>query len=548
MAKWVIESDTLVDIADAIREKKGTVAPIAVDELADEVASISGGGGIPRHQVPQAGTWQFKTTPKTGFLIVGHDDDTADSAQFVRMVTGYGFPVTLNTESYNQSNTIGGDADGQYTTYPVGSVSRFPEGTTVNALNKMVLAQNLGEIAQHDTASGQTWSSSKLTGSVLDSYYATYTAGGGLKSKADFKDAVIEKYASTDIDQGASHVASQRAILEAALGDTIYTIGTWGGKPTFIIDEINIGDTTPLLIGTQGISRAQNYQGDGLLNDTHSHDPYYISRNSGGLEPSGITSVLTNAYNDKRCIEAFQHYYLDGTKAKWDDFKTTMDTIKSWVDQGKIKVVTRKQYFELGEFATNPITSLSLIPDQAQYNVGDTITAANFTCKANLQDTTQAICGDDKILDYSDVDTSTAGTYTAYLEYRGFKTSVSVSVVASGFNLPAYVQEQTDGYYQYVRFSDDLDICYLIYVSEASGGFNGGTQPFTSAGAYAWSFVNGNKPGKIFYSADGSANWSELYSGNIPSTSKSNNATLFDSYTFGTSQAITPSTIVHIGA
>jgi hypothetical protein len=257
---------------------------------------------------------------------------------------------------------------------------------------------------------------------------------------------------------------------------------------------------------------------------------------------------LTNAYNDKRCIEAFQHYYLDGTKAKWDDFKTTMDTIKSWVDQGKIQVVTRKQYFELGEFATNPITSLSLIPDQAQYNVGDTITAANFTCKANLQDNTQIICGDDKILDYSDVDTSTAGTYTAYLEYRGFKTSVSVSVVASGFNLPAYVQEQTDGYYQYVRFSDDLDKCYCLYYSEESGGFSDGNPPIVSAGNYAWSVVSWSKPMKIFYSSDGSANWTELYSGNSIRTIKSNNDTYFGAYTFNASQTLTTSDVVHIGA
>ncbi len=548
MAKWVIDDSTLTDIADAIREKKGTVAPIAVDELADEVATISGGGGIPRHLVPQTGTWQFKTTPTKGYLIIGHDDDTADSAKFVRMVTGYGYPVTLNTESFNQSNSIGNDADGEYTTYPVGSVSRFPEGTTVNALNKAVIAQNLGEVAQHDTSGGKTWDSSLLTGTTLDSYYATYTTGGGLKSKSDFKDAIMEKYASTDVEQGASRVAAQRAILEAALNNPIDTIGMWGGTPVFTIDDIDIGDTTPLLCGTQKISRVQNYMGDGLLTDTHSQNPYRISRSSSGLTPESITGVLTNAYNDRRCIEAFQHYYLDGTKAKWDDFKTTMDTIKSWVDQGKIEVVTRKQYYELGEFAVNPITSLSLTTDQAEYNVGDTITAANFTCKANLQDTTQITCGDDKILDFSDVDTSTAGTYTAYLEYRGFKTSVTVSVVASGFNLPAYVQEQTSGYYQYFRFSDDLDICYTIYLSEANDGFTNANPPSISAGNYAWSVVTKSKPMKIFYSSDGSSNWTEIFSGSSPATLKSNADTYFSTYTFNSAQALTTSAVVHIGA
>lgn len=45
MAKWLIDSSTLTDIADAIREKKGTSGMIAVDELATEVSTISGGGG-----------------------------------------------------------------------------------------------------------------------------------------------------------------------------------------------------------------------------------------------------------------------------------------------------------------------------------------------------------------------------------------------------------------------------------------------------------------------------------------------------------------------
>lgn len=567
------------DIADAVRSKTGSQDLIPRQSLPEEISNMSGAtlgtksitingtydaeddnldgyssviinvSDISRHKVPQAGTWQFKTTPTKGYLIIGKDDDTADSAQFVRMVTGYGFPVVLNTQHMNQEDQIGNDADGEYTTYPTGSISRFPNGTTINALNKLVLSQNLGEVAQHDTAVGKTWDSSLLTGEVLDTFYSTYTTGGGLKSKSDFKDAIIATYANTDVEQGASRVAEQRALLESDLDDVIDTIGMWGGKPTFTIDNINIGDTTPLLCGTQKISRVQNYQGDGLLNDTHSANPYYISRNSSGLTPSAIGGVCQTAYEDRRCIEAFHHYYLDGTKAKWDDFKTTMDTIKSYVDQGKIEVVTRKQYYELGEFATNPIVSLSLIPDKVSYNIGDTITASNFTCKANLQDSTQIICGDDKILDYSDVDTSTAGTYTAYLEYKGFKTSVTVSVVASGFNLPAYVQEQTDGYYQSFRFTNDMDKCYCIYLGESNNGFSSGS-PFVSGGSvWCWNPASRGNTVRVFYSSDGTATWTET--GNVwstPATIKSDNTTYFGNYTFDANTALTVVETVHIGA
>lgn len=44
MATWQINSGTLVDIADAIRAKRGTSSPIQVDELADEIALIEGDG------------------------------------------------------------------------------------------------------------------------------------------------------------------------------------------------------------------------------------------------------------------------------------------------------------------------------------------------------------------------------------------------------------------------------------------------------------------------------------------------------------------------
>lgn len=44
---YSIQESTLTDIADAIRSKKGTSAPIAVTDLADEIESISGGGDSP---------------------------------------------------------------------------------------------------------------------------------------------------------------------------------------------------------------------------------------------------------------------------------------------------------------------------------------------------------------------------------------------------------------------------------------------------------------------------------------------------------------------
>lgn len=394
------------------------------------------GGYVPptpvRPVVPQTGTWQFKTTPTKGYLIIGKDDDPSDSAQFVRMVNGYGYPVVLNTESFNRNKTISADSDSTYSQYPSGSVAQFPNGTTIETLNKYIINNNKGEVAQHDDANegGQIWSSDLLTGDVLDAYYATYTTGGGEKSKADFKTAIMTKYASTDIAQGATRVEAQRALIEESIDNFVYTIGTWGGHTTWTIDDINIGTSQAVEVNTNldNFSRSKNYMGDGQLDDLSSHDPYFIFRHLDGLLASNIETDLGKAYNDRRCIEVFVHGYLDGSEAKWLNFKTAMDTIKSWVDLGKIQVVTRKQYYDLGEFVANPIVSVSVTPDELSYEVGATITASNFTCKALLADNTEVACESDKILDISEVDTSTAGTYTVYLEYRGFKTTCNVLV------------------------------------------------------------------------------------------------------------------------
>ena len=45
MSKYIIDESTLTGIADAIRAKKGTSAPVAVTDFASEVASIETGGG-----------------------------------------------------------------------------------------------------------------------------------------------------------------------------------------------------------------------------------------------------------------------------------------------------------------------------------------------------------------------------------------------------------------------------------------------------------------------------------------------------------------------
>ncbi len=392
-----------------------------------------GGGGRPK--VPQTGIWQFKTTPTKGYIILGHDDDTGDSAQFVRMANGYGFPVVLNTESIYQDRNIDSDADSEISQYPSGSTAQFPNGCTIQELNQYIVTHpTLGEVAQHDTAIGQTWTSEKLTGDVLDGYYATYTTGGGTKTKEELKTAIMEKYASTDIAQGASRVGEQRGLIEKSIGGLIYTIGKWGGHQPWEIDGVDLGTGADCEVGTADWSRSQNYMGDGLLSNSldplDRQDPWHIWRNSSGAFPENIGTMCAQALANQVCIECFYHQYLTDAQ-RWLDMKSALDTLKTWVDQGKIEVVTRKQYYELGEFVEHPISSLTVVPDAIAYAIGTTITAANFTCNAVLDNGTIVACESDKILDLSDIDTSTAGTYTVTLKYRGRKATASVTIAGS---------------------------------------------------------------------------------------------------------------------
>jgi hypothetical protein len=47
MSKYTLDSSTLTNIADAIRTKTGGSSQITPLEMPTEIASISGGGGVP---------------------------------------------------------------------------------------------------------------------------------------------------------------------------------------------------------------------------------------------------------------------------------------------------------------------------------------------------------------------------------------------------------------------------------------------------------------------------------------------------------------------
>ena len=541
---WSIDDSTIKDWADSIRLKSGMVGLIPVDEFADIILNMIIQN---RPIVPQTGTWQFKTTPTKGLLIIGKDDDTADEAMFVRMLKGYGFKFVLNTEPVNINKALTSDADTAVSLYPEGTTAQFPNGTNVTDLCKYVIANDLGEIAQHDESSQTLWDSALLD-NYISGFYDTYFAGGGLKTEEELKQAIIEKYADTDVRQGAMRVLEQRAILENAIEDFVLSIGQWGGTPNIVIDGIIVGTMQNLKTGFNTLSRVNNYYADSTLAtygvQTKGTMPYYITRNS-GFTAAAADWLCQEIYKDRYCSEIFTHSIINyGTAQEWEDFKDVLDAIKEHVDANKIEIITRKELYALGEFVANPIKAISITPDETEYLIDSVITEANFVCKATLNDNTQVACESDRIIDLSQIDTTTAGSYTVTMWYRGFKTTTSVTVVSSGLVLPEYVRNATSGYYQTFRFANDTDKCYCIYLAEASNGFVG--NPFVSAGAWVWQPKVKNFNMRIYYSGDGSATWTQLCNRNSPQSIKSNMSDYFGSYIFYSDKVLSLDNIVHI--
>lgn len=399
---------------------------------------------LPDPVVPQTGTWQYKTTPTKGYIILGKDDDTHDEAMFVRMASGYGFPVTLNSiygNAYDiSSHKQTDDADSEYSQYPVGSVSRLPEGGTIHDINMIVINNDLGEIALHGY--NAIWDSDNVTDETWNTIYSNYTTGGGTKTKAEMIQALKDDYAGWDLSQGATEFVQARADLKSDLHTVIQTIGTWGVTHNFYVDDIAVASPSDLNISAWNVAREFNYWGAGIVttNGNDVQDPWEYPRRSGGLASvQNLADACQYAYDHYGVVEVFTHQFFNGhgTQEQWTLFKSLMDELKDWVDDGKIEVVTRYEYSQLGEIVQNPITSLQFAPTSQSFSVGSQITESDFTCNAVFQDLTTSTCANDRVIDLSQINTTVAGTYTATLLYRGFKQTCTVTV--SNEPAPTYI-------------------------------------------------------------------------------------------------------------
>lgn len=498
MGRVSIDESILYGIADAIRFAEKSSEPINVTNFADRIKALSSITPSPiiPEEVPQTGTWQLKTTAPKKYVIVGTDDDNQGNAKFFRMLRTYGFPYTMNTEAEKVNYDLGTDVDAAIFT-DADAPSIFSDGVTVTELGKYLHENNLGEVAQHGSSANTLWDSENLTGNNWTTLYTYYTDQGGVKTEAELKIAIAEVLASTDGSQDASYVETSRKVLEEAFGFPILTVGAWGGSPKCTIDEIEL-DLNKFK-GTSNYDwRKHNYFGvSAYVADFHINtNSYDISRMNDGPSDS-LKYVDMLPYG--KAVEFFWHMpFKDNPVA---DYRTLFDTMKQMQTEGKIEVVTRYQYSQLGEYVDNPIESIK-VTRNGSLNVGDTDSDSAYTVSVTYADGTTGSPASDMILDRSKVNASESGTYEVCAYYRGFMATCNVMIASEDNTLPSGLK---DTGYWFVYKNDTNGNMYC-------GNYSKGIAEALKTSAKLLQFTASESGGKIngWKSTDDGATWEQV--------------------------------------
>lgn len=482
--------------------------------------------------VPQTGTWQLKSTSGKKYIIFGTDDDNIGNPKYFRMLRTYGFPYTMNTEAENLSRNLGNDIDDAIFTSS-DAPSLFSNGVTLKDFAQYINANDLGEVAQHGASESVLWNSDKLTGTVLDTAYGTYKTSGGTKTVDEFKTAIMEQLKESDVAQGAVYVENKRNELSETLGFPIYTVGCWGGSPTATIDGIEIGLNS--LKDSSYPWREKNYLAaspriGSFANNTGTYDLCRITE--------GVNNVI--GYIDKmeigKCVEFFWHMPFNDEKdiSKW---RTMFDSVKALVDSGKVEVVTRRKYAELGEYVDNPIKSIALSRD-GKITEGESDDLSKYTVKATYNDGTYAIVNSEAIIDNSAINTDVAGLYKVSATYRGFNATTSVIVESSGGS--DFVDYTLYSGYAMSKGNVTADSGgYGIYVFPIESGTTYYLNASAKSGNHTIGYTDKGVPEKLDTLVDGAqiGSWAKVV--NYEITNPSGKAYLYYYYTAGSANTVT---------
>lgn len=485
----MILTDFLKDIADAIRYAEKSSDKIPALEFPQRIRNLTNQQIIDEEiVVPKTGTWQLKATTKKKYIVISTDDDNNGNAMFFRLLRTYGFPYTMNVEAENLSKDLGSDVSEDIFS-DSDAVSLFPDGITVTELGKYLYENNLGEVTQHGMSSSVLWDSANLTGTFLDSLYATYCEQGGTKTKEEMVNEIKSQLSASDCSQGATYVATSRKSIEDAMGHKIVALQIWGGVPTAIVDGIELSLNS--IKGGSYDYRGNNY----VFASPRVGMPYLTDFSLYNKTRTYFTTDIQEkideiAYGDVEDFFAHMPFNDLGNEV----LRQMLDIIKANVEKGEVAVITPSQYYKLGEWTQNPIVSISLTRDTI--SLGDSDSLEAYVTTATYEDGTIKDVSSEAIVDNSAINTSEAGTYTANAFYRGFSAEANVNV-ADGYRIPDGLKDTA-----YWFIGKDTTDNKLI-AGNTTGAFGKASQGYS--GLVFSSCVDGKMCGWISY--DDGATW-----------------------------------------
>lgn len=134
--KWVIDSDTLTDIADAIREQLGESDDIAVTDLADKILEIEG-GTTPSEMVFDYVEVVAKFNDDSGLLTYDAttnersiDLSIIDGYELVGVALNYVSQINISSGTSNLCVMLHIDLDYDYEDYGFDDISIYPNSST----------------------------------------------------------------------------------------------------------------------------------------------------------------------------------------------------------------------------------------------------------------------------------------------------------------------------------------------------------------------------------------------------------------------------------
>ena len=107
MAKYLIDSETLTDIADAIREQTGESGNIQVSQMASQISSISGGSHTYSTTEHEVGTWIDGSTIYEITIDVAQYNITANNSQWQNMYAVANIKDMISIEVHKECPNVG---------------------------------------------------------------------------------------------------------------------------------------------------------------------------------------------------------------------------------------------------------------------------------------------------------------------------------------------------------------------------------------------------------------------------------------------------------